>query len=130
MKKKVVIVAIAMLAVFALVACGAPAADPAIVGTWTVETMEANGMTFDLAKLAGTPGLDENTKAMMTSMKITATADGKMKMEASSTTSEGTWKADGSNFIITSDGQDMNTSIKDGKMTMEFQGIKMIMKKS
>jgi hypothetical protein len=57
------------------------------------------------------------------------TADGKVTGDMNGNTAQGTYKVEGANVSVTIDGTTLAMTLEDGKLTMEQQGVKMIMVK-
>lgn len=119
-KALLVVVALAMVAVLTLVGCSG-SSDP-MEGTWKLSGAKAAGveMTVDQLK-AVQPNLDMTLECK----------GGKMTLVSSLITGEGkgTYKVDGEKVTIESDGQSMEATLKDGRLTVEISGVELYLEK-
>ena len=52
-----------------------------------------------------------------------------MSINMAGQTGEGTWKLDGSTLTLTIDGDSLDTTYEDGKITMDLSGVSMTLEK-
>lgn len=125
--KTISLVLILMLAV-SLAACGG---GSKYAGTYKLESIETAGISMNvdefLAQMA--PGEDVDF-----SITLTIKDGGTCKLDANamgeSQSSEGTWKENGSDTLdLTIEGDTQQATYKDGKISMDFEGVKIVLAK-
>ncbi len=117
--KLFVVLALCLVAVFALAACG----GTSVVGDWVVEKAE---VTYQ--------GETEDMTAQYKSMTLSIKEDGKCTSSANGQTMEGTWKQNGSKLTITDDkGTSTVFTVSNGKLVAEdassYGTLKLTLKK-
>lgn len=115
---------VAMIGVLCLVACGG---DP--VGTYKFDSMSGKmeGVEIDVKvgdKLMGMVALTEDYMVLEIKEDNTYTMKA-MEQSAGS----GTWKQDGGKLILTTDGVDQEVDFSGSKITIEQEGVKIVLKK-
>ncbi|SEF58030.1 hypothetical protein SAMN04487934_101641 [Eubacterium ruminantium] len=121
--KKLAVVTLMLVAmVFTLCSCGSSNAD----GTYVIESMGDTNIA-DLLKTYKDMGLGDMTaeklsKIVISGDDITISADGEKDQK-------GTVKVDGTTIKITIDGETVEGTLKDGKLTMSEGGMTMTYKK-
>lgn len=129
--KKVLVTVVAIVMVFSLVACGGGDKSASLAGTYKMTSMEAAGMTVDVATLAEAAGMDADL------FTLELKDDGSFTMNAftgeATENMDGTWKADGNTVTLTMDGEDMTAAVDGNKLTIEEtqdgQTMKMVFEK-
>ena len=119
-KTLLVIVALALVALFTLVGCGG-SSDP-MAGTWNLSG----------AKVAGVEMTADQLQAVQPDLDMTLECnDGKLTLTSSlfSGTREGTYTVNGETVTIESDGQSMEATLKDGRLTIEIGGVELYLEK-
>lgn len=117
MKKILSMLTMAFALCLALVGCGGGADySKNFIGTWEISSMESDGES-----------MDEETMDMMRAWGmncvLTFEEDGKLTLDLFGDALEGTWKAkDASTASVTIDGDTVDATLKDDKLTMEQDG--------
>lgn len=130
MKKKLALILALVMIAMTLIACGGSGGSDTIVGSWTIDAIEANGINIsfdDYVKQAEAAGMGEI--AALTNIEMTFSEDGAMTMTAAGQEATGTWTGSGSSYTLTVDGDSMDVTLKDGKIVMEEDGQKVTLKK-
>ncbi len=130
MKKKLALILALVMIAMTLAACGGSSSGDTIVGSWTIDTIEADGINIsydDYVKQAEAAGMGE--LAEMTKIEMTFKEDGTLTMSAAGAEMSGTWTGSGSSYTLTADGSSMDITLKDGKIVMEEDGQKVTLKK-
>lgn len=130
MMKKVLVTVVAIVMVFSLVACGGGSSSAA--GTYKMVSMEAAGVTMDVAQMAAAAGVEEDM------FNLVLNEDGTFEMNVmggtGSVSQSGTWKASGNNLTLTMDGSDQKATLDGKKLTMEDntsgQAVKVVFEKA
>lgn len=126
--KMISLVLVLMLAV-SLAACGS---GSKYAGTYKLESIEQAGISMNvdefikqMSELAG--------QDVEFDMTLTLKDDGSMKLSANAMGEkedlDGSWEEDGNNLKITIDGESQEATYKDGKISMEAQGMKVVFAK-
>ncbi len=122
MKKRLLaLVLVMMLVITSLTACGG--GKDAIVGHWEMSTISMMGTEMNVNEFLSTLGMDE------LEMNMDIESNGDLKMNFMGDEATGTWKADGSSFILTIDGDDAEVKMDGGKLVLELEGEKMTFEK-
>lgn len=127
-KKHVLSLLMALAMVLSLAACGGGdnnATDnnadntPSIAGTYNLTKVDMNGVSMDVAQVSEQAGVEVKVALILNE-------DGNFSLDMSSLgTNEnlsGTWKEDGSNAILTAEGQDIPATLDGNILTMEQDG--------
>ena len=126
---KMLSLALALVCVVGLVACGGNGGGSASAGTYKLQTMEMSGLTMDVAQLAETAGVSEDEFKVVLDLK----SDGSFSLDAASMddsmSMEGTWEESGSEIKLTAEGQTLTATLADGVITIADSGITMTFKK-
>ena len=128
--KKVMVSVVAIIMVLSLVACGG-GKNADVAGTYKMTSMEAAGVTMDIAQLAEAAGMDADL------FKLELKEDGNFEMSmfdgAGTESVSGTWKADGNTVTMTAEGEDLKATVDGNKLTVEesYEGqtMKMVFEK-
>ena len=121
MKKRVAVLMLAVvMTVLALAGCGGGKDSSPVVGTWKATEVEAMGVNVKVDEYLKQMGMDDMK------MDMDIKSDGKFSMDLMGQQAEGTWKYSGSTLTLTVDGEDAKAEYKDGKITMEESGVKII----
>ncbi|MCI9068947.1 MAG: DUF4923 family protein [Lachnospiraceae bacterium] len=124
MKKRVAVLMLAVvMTVLALAGCGGGGKDSPVVGAWKATEVEAMGVNVKVDEYLKQMGMDDMK------MDMDIKSDGKFSMDLMGQQAEGTWKYSGSTLTLTVDGEDAKAEYKDGKITMEESGVKIIFEK-
>lgn len=114
MKRTLSILLVAVLLLGVLTACGSKA-DPNL-GVYKLESL--SGMTVEeFAELLG-----EDVEATKDFMTVELKADGKATFTTEGEANEVTWKLDGDKLSLTADGDTLEGTLKDGKITLDLDG--------
>lgn len=122
MKKRMMLLLAMILTIFALAGCGGEKTSPA-VGTWKATTVSVSGVSVDVDEYLKQSG-NEDVK-----MEMVLNKDNSMSIDMAGQTGEGTWKLDGSTLTLTIDGDSLDTTYEDGKITMDLSGVSMTLEK-
>ncbi len=122
---KMLSLALVLVCVFSLAACGGGDSD--LSGTYNLKTIQMAGVTMDMDQLAESLG----EAADSVKIDLVLNSDGTYKLEADALemTTDGTWKADGSNLTLVIEGQETAATVKDGEITITAEGVSMTFKK-
>ena len=124
MKKRVAVLMLAVvMTVRALAGCGGGKDSSPVVGTWKATEVEAMGVNVKVSEYLEQMGMGD------VKMELSVKDDGKFSMDLMGQQAEGTWKYSGSTLTMTVDGSDAKAEYKDGKLTMEESGAKIIFEK-
>ncbi len=124
MKKRVAVLVLAVvMTVLALAGCGGKKGDSPVVGTWKATAVEAMGVNVKVDEYLSQMGMSDMK------MEMDIKSDGKFSMDLMGQQADGTWKYSGSTLTLTVDGSDAKAEYKDGKITMEESGAKIIFEK-
>ncbi|MCI8274460.1 MAG: lipocalin family protein [Lachnospiraceae bacterium] len=124
MKKRVAVLMLAVvMTVLALAGCGGGKDSSPVVGTWKATEVEAMGVNVKVSEYLEQMGMGD------VKMELSVKDDGKFSMDLMGQQAEGTWKYSGSTLTMTVDGSDAKAEYKDGKLTMEESGAKIIFEK-
>lgn len=119
--KVIATVVAVMMVMLMAVGCGNKAGgNNEAVGTWKITSAEAPGMTMtgEMLSLAG-----------MDNITFTLSEDGTAAVSAMDESVEGTWSSNGNAVDITIEGETASAQLEDGKLTMESDGVKLILEK-
>lgn len=123
-KKFAVVFVTVLVLVGMLVGCGN---NKEAAGVYNLTDMELEGMMINLEEFNQSMGGDLQAV-------LTLGEDGSFSLEMSgagdSESMEGTWKSDGNDLIITSDGVGTRATLEGTKLTMEEDGEKLVFEKS
>ena len=122
MKKRMMLLLAMILTVLTLAACGGSKISP-VVGTWKATTVSVSGVSVDVDEYLKQSG-NEDVK-----MEMVLEKDNTMSINMAGQTGEGTWKLDGSTLTLTIDGDSLDTTYEDGKITMDLSGVSMTLEK-
>lgn len=114
--KRTMKVLLSALLIVSLIACLAACGSKGPSGTYTLDSMEAEGMTMDAEALKGF-GMEAT---------ITFNSDGTGSIDLMGQSEEFTWKG---NTITSEDGEDLKFDFDGNTITMEEDGAKMVFKK-
>ncbi len=128
-KKHVLSLMMALAMVLSLAACGGTDSNdnadnnadktPSIVGTYHLTKVNVSGINMDVAQVSEQSGVEVKVPLILKE-------DGTFSLDMSSLgTGEsisGTWKEDGSNAILTAEGQDIPATIDGKTLSMEQDG--------
>ena len=122
MKKQMMLLLAMILTVLTLAACGGSKISP-VVGNWKATTVSVSGVSVDVDEYLKQSG-NEDVK-----MEMVLEKDNTMSINMAGQTGEGTWKLDGSTLTRTLDGDSLDTTYEDGKITMDLSGVSMTLEK-
>ena len=122
MKKRMMLLLAMILTVLTLAACGGSEISP-VVGNWKATTVSVSGVSVDVDEYLKQSG-NEDVK-----MEMVLEKDNTMSINMAGQTGEGTWKLDGSTLTLTIDGDSLDTTYEDGKITMDLSGVSMTLEK-
>lgn len=133
---KMLSLALALVCVIGLVACGGNGGSSAAAGTYRLQTITAAGVSMNLDELATAAGVSADDFKVTLDLK----SDGSFMLDMSAmadtvgtgaedTTMEGTWKESGSNIELESEGTTTTATLQDGVITLEEEGMSMTFKK-
>ena len=122
MKKRMMLLLAMILTVLTLAACGGSKTSP-VVGTWKATTVSVSGVSVDVDEYLKQSG-NEDVK-----MEMVLEKDNTMSINIAGQSGEGTWKLDGSTLTLTIDGDSLDTTYEDGKITMDLSGVSMTLEK-
>ncbi|MEI3176674.1 MULTISPECIES: lipocalin-like domain-containing protein [unclassified Candidatus Paralachnospira] len=122
MKKRMMLLLAMILTVLTLAACGGSKISP-VVGNWKATTVSVSGVSVDVDEYLKQSG-NEDVK-----MEMVLEKDNTMSINMAGQTGEGTWKLDGSTLTLTIDGDSLDTTYEDGKITMDLSGVSMTLEK-
>lgn len=91
-----------------------------IFGTWRATEVEAMGVSVRVDEYLESMGMGD------TKMEMSIEEDGSFSMDMAGERFEGTWEYSGSTLTLTVDGSDETAEYKDGKLTMEESGVKIV----
>lgn len=105
--------------IFAIAGCGKKA-ESAVVGTWTVTSIEINGETLDWKEFQGMlNGGDKTAEENNADLEMTIDKDGKFSTKFGEETNEGTWTEKDGVYTLDEDGDQQKATIKSGKLVFE-----------
>lgn len=125
--RKLFALVLSAVMLISITACGNSSADPndPIIGEWEMTAMNAGGVTMTMEEIA-VLGVDM-------SIEIDMKADGKLDATVAqggqTETSDGKWEANGDNYSVTLDGETVDATLTDGKLSMEIEGSEAIFEK-
>lgn len=122
MKKRMMLLLAMILTVLTLAACGGSKISP-VVGNWKATTVSVSGVSVDVDEYLKQSG-NEDVK-----MEMVLEKDNTMSINMAGQSGEGTWKLDGSTLTLTIDGDSLDTTYEDGKITMDLSGVSMTLEK-
>ena len=122
MKKRMMLLLAMILTVLTLAACGGSKISP-VVGNWKATTVSVSGVSVDVDEYLKQSG-NEDVK-----MEMVLEKDNTMSINMAGQTGEGTWKLDGSTLTLTIDGDSLDTTYEDGKITMDLSVVSMTLEK-
>lgn len=122
-KRVLAIMLAVVLMMSLLVACGNKGGGANVAGVYKVDTL----MGMSVAEFAEMAGMSEDEVADM--MKVELKDDGKFAMTSDGDTTEGEWKLDGEKLTLTAEGEAIDTTLKDGVITMDLDGETVTFKK-
>ena len=113
MKRRVMAMILLCVMAFSLVSCGGSSSGgaSAFVGTWTIESMSAEGMEFG-KEMLDSLGMGDWTLDITADNKVT------MNILGQSETIDG--KMDGDKLTVTQDGESISFVIQDGKLVWDM----------
>ena len=111
-----------ILTVLTLAACGGSKISP-VVGNWKATTVSVSGVSVDVDEYLKQSG-NEDVK-----MEMVLEKDNTMSINMAGQTGDGTWKLDGSTLTLTIDGDSLDTTYENGKITMDLSGVSMTLEK-
>lgn len=114
--KRTMKVLLSALLIVSLIACLAACGSKGPSGTYTLASMESEGMTLDAEAL----------KSFGMEASITFNSDGTGSIDLMGQSEEFTWKG---NKITSSDGEEITFQFSGGTITMEEDGAKMVFEK-
>lgn len=108
-----------------LMGCGKKSTS-AIIGDWTLESITVAGITVNLSEMA----TNEEYAALLEGMgmsaedpaTISAKKDGTCTLKMGAESNDGKWEDKDGTITITSDGDTMNVTIADNKLTLTMPG--------
>ena len=122
MKRTLSILLAAVMLLCLLSACGSKAADPNL-GVYKLESI----MGLSLEEFAEMLGEDvESVKDYMT---VELKENGKASFSTEGDVEEVDWKLEGDKLILTADGDSLEGTLKDGKITLDFDDEEVILAK-
>ena len=122
MKKRMMLLLAMILTVLTLAACGGSKISP-VVGNWKATTVSVSGVSVDVDEYLKQSG-NEDVK-----MEMVLEKDNTMSINMAGQTGEGTWKLAGSTLTLSIDGDSLDTTYEDGKITMDLSGVSMTLEK-
>ena len=121
MKRTLSILLAAVLLLGLLTACGSKT-DPN-VGVYKLESM--SGITVEeFAEMMG-----EDVETAKDFMSVELKADGKATFVSDGEPAEVTWKLEGDKLTLTADGDTLEGTLKDGKITLGLEGEELVLAK-
>ncbi len=125
MKKRIACLLLGIVTALVLLAgCGGGKGGAApVVGDYKLASVEVEGMSIDVdqyAEMSGQTDLE---------MSISIKDGGEFSMDVAGQQAEGTWEYEEPVCTLTVDGDPMDCEYADGKLTMDFDGMKMIFEK-
>ncbi len=114
MMKKTIALALALVMLFALCACGSAKEDQSLLGTYTLYAMDYDESTTILA-----------SELFDGKNYVTLKSGGSAEFCMEDDVANVKWKADGAKVVITAADGDMEGAIANGILTMEFDGSKL-----
>lgn len=124
MKKRIAVLMLAaVMVVLALAGCGGKKDASPVVGTWKATEVEAMGVNVKVDEYLEQMGMGDMK------MEMSITDDGKFSMDMAGQQVEGTWKFSDSTLTLTAEGSDLDAEYKDGKITVDESGVKVIFEK-
>lgn len=131
-KAKAATLMMALVLVFSFAGCGGGKSKA--IGSYELETIEAEGMTINMEDLlslaagAGVEGVDEDT-----ALTLEIKEDGKFVLDMTafdaSMSEEGTWEEKDGKLTLTADDVPVEASLDGDTITIEEDGSKMVFKK-
>ena len=126
---KVLSLAVALVCVLGLAACGGNGGTSKAAGTYRLQTLDMGGLSMDVAQLAETAGISEDEIKIVLDLK----SDGSFTLDAAALednlSMEGTWEENGSEIKLTAEGQTTTATLADGVITFAEEGVTMTFKK-
>lgn len=126
---KMLSLALVLVCVLGLAACGGNGGTPKAAGTYKLQTIEMSGLSMDVAQLAEAAGISEDEYKVVLDLK----SDGSFTLDAAaledSMSMEGTWEESGSDIKLIAEGETTTAALADGVITFAEDGITMTFKK-
>lgn len=126
---KMLSLALVLVCVLGLAACGGNGGSSKAAGTYTLQTIEMSGLSMDVAQLAETAGISTDEYKVVLDLK----SDGSFTLDAAALednmSMEGTWEESGSDIKLTAEGETITATLADGVITFAEEGITMTFKK-
>ena len=123
MKKRVAIVLSVIMLAMSLAACGGGGSSASVAGSYKATQMEADGEMINIAEYEAMLG-------MKLDFSLELKEDGKASMSMmGESRGDGEWKQDGSTVTLTFEGESAQAEYKNGKITLEMDGDKVIFEK-
>ena len=121
------ILAVLLMMTTILAGCGGGnGGSDAIVGKWTLSSVDIGGTEMSLSDLAEMAGGELGDEMNVT---FDIKADGTLSGNAMGKTAEGTWTKNGDTYTLTVEGSDQEVKLDGGKLVIEEEGMKMILTK-
>jgi heat shock protein HslJ len=121
------ILAVLLMMTTILAGCGGGnGGSDAIVGKWTLSSVDIGGTEMSLSDLAEMAGGELGDEMNVT---FDIKADGTLSGNAMGETAEGTWTKNGDTYTLTVEGSDQEVKLDGGKLVIEEEGMKMILTK-
>jgi len=117
MKKLLALCLVAILAMTCFVGCGQ-------TGTYKLDSIEVAGQSYSISS-------DEVKQMGLTAdaMTIELKSGGKAVLTANGEKTDAEYKISGSTITLSADGDSYDATIDGGKITIEYSGVKMVLKK-
>lgn len=126
---KLLCMALVLMMVFSLAACGKKDSGSSAAGTYNLQEISASGVTMNMEDLKASLG----DAAKDLDFAIVLGEDGKFSLDMTafdpSMSLEGTWEEKDGSIELTVDGETISASLKDGVLTMEEEGTSLTFKK-
>lgn len=122
------VLAVLLMMTTILAGCGGGGngGQDAIVGKWTLSSVNIGGTEMSLSDLAQMAGGELGDDMNVT---FDIKADGTFSGNAMGETADGTWTKNGDTYTLTIDGSDQEVKLDGGKLVLEEDGMKMILTK-
>ncbi|MCI8549337.1 MAG: hypothetical protein HFI68_01880 [Lachnospiraceae bacterium] len=125
MKKRIAAFVLVMaMVVLALAGCGGKDSSAPVVGKWKLTSIEAAGMTMSVDEFLSMSGMSDTTNEMEIK------SNGKFSMEMVGEKGTGKWEWKEPICTLTDEaGDSVEAEYKDGKLSMDLEGVLMIFEK-
>ena len=130
--KKLMSLLLVLICIVSLTACsGGSGSKSALIGTYSLKSIEASGITVDVAEAADLFGGEF-------SMTLELKDGGKFSLSANmlgeSETTEGEWSEDGNTVTLTAEGENISATVDGSTMKLDlsaaYEGMIMVLEKN